>query len=477
MHHEPVAPVSRRYRPFDSLFARLGQNRNVHPLAAQAALAIVLLGLAPAPTQAAPAAKDAQLEQITSEISASRIEATIRKLVSFGTRHTLSAKAAPDRGIAPATAWVHSEFERAARQGGARLEVKLDTFVQPVSARVPVPTQMTNVLAVLPGTSDPGRIYVVSGHLDSCVCAQDVLDATSDAPGADDDASGVAVVLELARVMAKERFPATIVFAAVVGEEQGLYGSAHLAEQYRAQGAQIEGMITNDIVGSSAGRTGPPALRVFSEGVPSDESEAQAKVRRSVGGENDAPSRQLARYIQEVAGRTVPGITVEPIWRRDRYSRGGDHIPFLQNGYPAVRFTEWLEDYRHQHQRLRTKDGIQYGDLPQFVDFNYVAQVARVNAVALASLALAPAAPKAVTIDSSLSNDTKLQWQAVPGAVGYQVVWRETTAPFWNHVQSTGTATSFTLPNLSKDNYFFGVQSLDSNGHASLVSFPKPTPR
>ncbi len=416
-----------------------------------------------------------QIDKIVTEVSAKRIEATVRKLVSFGTRHTLSKSSDPNRGIGPAIAWAQSEFERVSRESGGRLEVRLDRFTQPKADRVPEPTELTSVMAILPGTTDPDRIYVVSGHIDSCVCTQDVLDSTSDAPGADDDASGVAVVMELARVMATQRYPATIVFMAVVGEEQGLLGAAHIAETYKNRAANVAGMITNDIVGSSAGTPpGKPVIRLFSEGVPSDESEEQVRVRRSIGGENDAPSRQLARYLKESADRYVPGIEVRLVWRRDRYSRGGDHIPFLQRGYPAVRFTEYQEDYRHQHQRVRVENGVQYGDLPEFVDFDYVARVARVNGVGLASLATAPATPREVTIDGRLSSDTTLNWKPVPGATGYRVVWRDTAASLWTDAQTVGAVTTVTLP-LSKDNYFFGVQSMDANGHVSLTSYPTPS--
>ncbi|WP_218079818.1 M20/M25/M40 family metallo-hydrolase [Anthocerotibacter panamensis] len=442
-------------------------------------MALALLSPLATEAQSAAPARDPQIEAVVAQVSGVNIEATIRKLVSFGTRHTLSDTTSPTRGIGAARAWVQSQFERYRAASGGRLQVMLDRFLQEKAERVPRPTELVNVLAVLPGTTDPERIYIVSGHLDSCVCNQDILDATSDAPGANDDASGVAAVLELARVMSQMKFDATLVFAAVVGEEQGLLGAAHLAQEYRKKNANVAAMITNDIIGSSVGGNGVRdnrTVRLFSEGVPTNEAESEVRVRRSVGGENDAPSRQLARYIKETAERYVPNMEVRLVYRRDRYSRGGDHIPFLQQGYPAVRMTELSEDYRHQHQKVRAEGGVQYGDLPEFVDFDYIANVARVNGAALAALASAPAQPTGVEIDGRLSDDTTLRWQPVsaPDLAGYQIVWRDTTAATWTQSRFVGPVTGYTVSGLSKDNYFFGVQAVDKAGHTSPVSFPKP---
>jgi Zn-dependent M28 family amino/carboxypeptidase len=350
----------------------------------------------------------------------------------------------------------------------------------PPRGRVPQPTTITNVVATLRGTqaASESRLYVVSGHYDS-MCTSPT-DAVCDAPGANDDASGVAAVLEMARVMSKQRFDATVIFMAVAGEEQGLLGSTYFAEQARQKKLNIEGMFTNDIVGNSLGGNGvrdTTTLRVFSEGVPTNETEAEARVRRGVGGENDSSSRQLARFIKEAAGAYVPNMTVMMVYRRDRYLRGGDHIPFLERGFAAVRFTEPNEDYRHQHQNVRIEGSTQYGDLPQFVDFNYIAQVARVNAAALASLALAPATPKSVGIVTArLTNDTDLRWAAntEPDLAGYEIVWRDTTSPVWTHSRMVGTTTSYTMKGMSKDNYFFGVRAVDRDGHRSPVGFPRP---
>jgi hypothetical protein len=341
---------------------------------------------------------------------------------------------------------------------------------------------LTNIVATLKGTQPESvnRVYVVSGHYDS-MCSSPI-DAKCDAPGANDDASGTAAVLEMARVMARYQFDATIVFMTVAGEEQGLLGSTYFAEQAKRNNIDIEGMFTNDIIGSSLGGNGvrdPRTVRVFSEGVPSNETQQEAATRRSVGGENDSQSRQLARFIKETAARYVPSITVWMIYRRDRYGRGGDHQPFLERGYAAVRFTEPNENYQHQHQNVRMENGIQYGDLPQFDDFNYIANVARVNAASLAVLASAPARPKNVTFPTSLSNDTPIKWDAnkEPDLAGYEIVWRDTTEATWTHSRAVGKVLTYTMKGMSKDNYFFGVRAIDSEGNRSPATYPRPLPR
>src|SRR5512132_4149723 len=332
-----------------------------------------------------------QIAQIVREIDARNIERTIRKLVSFGTRNTLSAQNDPNRGIGAARDWLFAEFSKAAAQSGGRMTVEKQSFLQPKATRVPEPTTLTNIVATLKGTQPEAeaRTYVVSGHYDS-MCTRRTA-AECDAPGGNDDGSGTAAVLELARVMAKYEFDATIVFMAVAGEEQGLLGSTYAAEQAKQKGVDVEAMFTNDIIGNSIGGNGvhdAHTVRVFSEGVPSSEKPEEATVRRGVGGENDSAPRQLARFIKETGERYVPAMRVMMVYRRDRYLRGGDHIPFLERGFAAVRFTEPNEDYRHQHQNVRIESEVQYGDLPQFDDFNYIANVARVNAASLAALAL-----------------------------------------------------------------------------------------
>ena len=321
---------------------------------------------------------------------------------------------------------------------------------------------------------------MVSGHYDS-ICTSPI-DGKCDAPGANDDASGTAAVLEMARVMSKYKFDATIIFMMVPGEEQGLLGSTHFAEEAKKSNMDIEAMFTNDIIGSSLGGNGvrdPHTVRVFSEGVPSNETQAEATSRRSVGGENDSASRQLARFIKETGERYIAGMKVWMIYRRDRYGRGGDHQPFLERGYAAVRLTEPNEDYHYQHQNVRIENGIQYGDLPQFDDFNYIANVARVNAASLAALALAPARPKNVGVATGLSNDTELKWDAnkEPDLAGYEIVWRDTTEAVWTHSRSIGNVTTYTMKGMSKDNYFFGVRAVDREGNRSPVSYPRPLPR
>ena len=426
--------------------------------------------------------RNSQISRIVSEIDARNIENTIRKLVSFGTRNTLSDQNDPNRGIGAAREWLFGEFQKAAAQSGGRMTVEKQTFEQPKAARIPQPTMLTNVVATLRGAQQEstGRVYVVSGHYDS-MCNSPT-DAKCDAPGANDDASGTAAVLEMARVMAKYKFDATIVFMAVPGEEQGLLGATYFAEQAKKSNVDIEAMFTNDIVGNSLGGNGVRdrrTVRVFSEGVPSNETQQESTTRRSVGGENDSASRQLARFIKETGERYVPGMKVWMIYRRDRYGRGGDHQPFLERGYAAVRFTEPNEDYRHQHQNVRIENGVQYGDLPQFVDFVYVASVARVNAAALAMLAMAPARPRKVTLTTGLSNDTELKWEAnkEPDLTGYEIVWRDTTSPVWTNSKAVGNVLSFTMKGMSKDNYFFGVRSIDQQGNRSPASYPRPASR
>ncbi|MFF3380707.1 M20/M25/M40 family metallo-hydrolase [Streptomyces sp. NPDC002680] len=419
-----------------------------------------------------------ELRALLREIDPKRIEATVRKLASFGTRHTLSTQDDPVRGIGAARDWIAAELRSYAAESAGRMTVDLQSYIQEPASRIPVATRITNVVATLRGSIAPERVYVVSGHYDSR--ATDVMDAVSDAPGADDDASGVAVAMELARVMSKRRPAATIVFAAVAGEEQGLYGAAYMAQQYKSAGTDLQAMFTNDIVGSPKaddGTVDPYTIRLFAEGVPSSETPEEAAVRRSVGGENDSPARQLARFVRDVGENEATGMRVRVVYRRDRYRRGGDHIPFLERGYPAARFTEPTEDFAHQHQDVRVDEtGKQYGDLPEFCDFPYVARVAKVNAAALWTLAQAPGTPRGAKIlTSTLTNATQLVWTrgAEPDLAGYEIVWRETTSSEWTHVVPVGDVTSHELA-LSKDNVFFGVRAVNTRGLRSQVAFPAP---
>ncbi|MFG1945992.1 M28 family metallopeptidase [Nonomuraea sp. NPDC048826] len=455
--------------------SRLLNPRATLPLAA----AVLVTGFITPSAATDTAPRDAEIARMVRDVSARNIERGIRTLASFGTRHTLSAQDDPRRGIGAARDWLFDEYSKIAARSGGRMTVEKQSFVQPVSPRVPEPTVITNVVATLRGTqpASAGRTYVVSGHYDSR--CSDVMNVTCDAPGADDDASGVMVALEAARVMATRTFDATIVFMAVAGEEQGLYGSQHFAEQAEQDGVDIRGMFTNDIVGSADGENGraPNQVRVFSEGVPTSETPQQAAVRQSTGGENDGVSRQLARFVRDAAESYTHPMDAMLIYRRDRYLRGGDHIPFLQRGWPAIRFTEVHEDYRHQHQDVRVEDGVRYGDLIEFVDVDYVAGVTRVNVAALAGLARAPGAPAGAGIRTArLTNDTDLRWDAgpEPDIAGYEVVWRDTTEPLWTHSRFVGKVTEYTVEGKSKDNYQFGVRAVDTAGHRSPVSHPLP---
>ena len=420
------------------------------------------------------------IAQLVAGISPQRIEAHVRKLVSFQTRHTMSDTVSDTQGIGAARRWIKAELERCGAQAGGRLQVAFDSHVAPVSKRISRPTEIVNVVATLPG-SDPQsaqRIYVVSGHYDSR--ATDVMDASGNAPGANDDASGTAAVIEMACVMARQQFDATLVFMAVAAEEQGLLGSGHWAQQAKLKQLNIAGMLNNDIIGSSRADDGTVdggQVRLFAEGIPAVK-EMSDGVRGLVatGGENDSISRQLARHVKQVGERYVPGFRVNVIQRADRYLRGGDHMPFLAQGYAALRFTEPNEDFAHQHQDVRVENGVQYGDLPQFVDYDYVAKVTRVNAAALASLALAPAAPAQVQVRTAqLENATTLVWQpnTEPDLAGYRVVWRATTADQWQGAQDVGKVTEARLA-LSKDNVFFGVQAVDKDGNVSPATYPLP---
>jgi hypothetical protein len=418
--------------------------------------------------------------EIVKDISADNIQSSIHTLVGFGTRHTLSSQTDPVRGIGAATEWVYNRFLEIAASSGGRMTVEKQSFIQPVGPRIPVPTQITNVIATLHGSQpeSANRIYLVSGHLDSrCT---DVLDFTCDAPGAGDDGSGVAAVLEMARAMATHHFDATIKFVAFSGEEQGTFGSLFYATQAKAAGENVAGMFSNDIIGSSLGQNGERDrrdVRLFADGPPPNETPAEAAIRRTMGGENDTPARELARFIRDEAEPAVPTMNVWIIYRRDRFLRGSDHGPFLDNRYPAVRFTEPNEDFRHEHQNVRVENGVQFGDLEQFLDFDYIANVARVNAAALAALANGPAAPQNVKVEAStLSTDTQLEWTAntEPDLAGYEIVYRDTTEPFWSHVIKVGNVTSFTVKNITKDNFLFGVRAVDTDGNRSVVTFPVP---
>jgi len=432
--------------------------------------------------------RDPVIPQIIKEVSPARVEQTINQLVSFYTRSTLSVNnpdaATSGKSIVAAREWIKSELERYSADCGGCLEVKTDTFIeQPRNSRdrINQPTEIQNVYAILKGT-DPQqqkRIYLVTGHYDSR--NTDPNNSTNQAPGANDDGSGTAVSLECARVLSKHRFPATLIFLTVAGEEQGLRGSTHFAKMAKSEGWQLEGVLNNDIVGGN--RTPGDTMqnsnwvRVFSEGIPAVTTEADLRRIRAIGAENDSSSRELARYIREVAQTYNFGqFTPKLIFRRDRFQRGGDHTAFNEQGFAAVRFTEYREDYNHQHQNVRTENGIEYGDLPKFVDFTYVANVARVNAATLAALASSPAPPAKVTIlTREQQNDSKIEWEHAAGAEAYEILWRRTTDPEFSEENVTRTAETKVDLNQSKDNVVFAVRSVDAKGHRSMPVMPEPS--
>lgn len=423
---------------------------------------------------------DPQIREIISKISPKEIEFNIRTLVGFGTRHTLSDTLSNTRGIGAAQRWAKGQLEKYSKINGGRLKVSMDTFILPADGnRVKVDRPVRNIMAFLPGTdTSDHEILVISGHIDSR--ATDVLDATMDAPGANDDGSGTAAVMELARVISAYSFPKTILFVIVTGEEQGLYGAAHLAKKARLEHWQIPAMLNNDIVGNTYGLGNGlkdnTDIRVFSEGIPADTQVPELKIFRETGYENDGPARNLARYIQETAGKYVDQVKIKMVYRRDRYLRGGDHTAFSKEGFSAVRFTEMNENFNRQHQNVRKENGVDYGDLPDEVDFSYIAKVASVNASTLVQLAKAPSQPREFKVDTrELTNFTNLSWK--PSTYGkprgYYIRIRETSSGQWE--KKIYTSDTHILLSYSKDNYLFGLQAVDENGHESLIVCPTPS--
>ncbi|MEA5425621.1 M20/M25/M40 family metallo-hydrolase [Arcicella lustrica] len=422
--------------------------------------------------------RDPIIEQLVSEVNADSLKSHINKLVSFGTRHTLSTTTEPKRGIGAARNWVLSRFQEFAKQSEGRMTAKIDSWVlKPDGKRVDKDQDMGNVMGILKGT-DPNddRIFLVSGHIDSRV--SNVMNRESDAPGANDDGSGTATVIELARVMAKAKFSATIIFLVVSGEEQGLLGADYLAQKALDEKWNIEAIMNNDIVGSNNSHDtriiDNTRVRIFSEGLPAFELDKKAGSIRNLGQENDGKARQLARYAKEVGERYVDNLEVVMVYRNDRFLRGGDHTPFVNRGFAAVRVTEMNENFEHQHQDLRTEKGIQYGDFPEFMDFEYLRKNTAMNLATLSNLAKAPATVQNLTIDTkNLTNSTTLFWQTPKsGKVkGYYVLIRETYQPFWQKKIFT-TKNGINLP-YSKDHYFFAVQAVGEDGNESLPVLPK----
>lgn len=440
----------------------------------------LMIGLpAPAPSPNG----DGLVKQVVDRVDSQHAYYLVEKLVGFGTRHTLSDTRSETRGIGAARRWIKSEMESYAKSSREpRLTVSFEEFTQRPGPRVPTETTIVNVVGVLPGMMPEAanRRYYVVGHYDSR--NGDPLDGAGDSPGANDDASGTAVVMELARVLADVKLDATVVFLCTAGEEQGLLGASYHAAQAAARGEDIRAVLSNDIVGDPTGPADPVGkpvsarykIRVFSEGVGRNPGARELAEMRSVSSESDSPSRQLARCIAEVARETRTAVQPMLIFRPDRFLRGGDHSAFNDNGFAAVRFTTVFENYDRQHQTITRREGKPYGDLPEFVDADYLGNVARLNAAAIVSLANAPSSPgNTRIITAQLTNDTTLRWEASPepDVAGYEVVWRDTTSPEWTNSKDVGKATEATLP-LSKDNVFFGVRAYDMDGYRSPVAFP-----
>jgi Zn-dependent M28 family amino/carboxypeptidase len=422
----------------------------------------------------APAGDQPLLRQVAGEVSEQSLHGYIARMVGFGTRHTMSDTRSNRRGIGAARRWVEAEFRTMSAACGGCLDIATPSETVSGTERIPTPTEVVNVLAIQRGASDPTRVIIISGHLDSRV--SDVMDFRSDAPGANDDASGVAAVMEAARVLSQHRFAATLVYAALSGEEQGLHGGKVLADYARAQGWRVEAVLNNDIVGNTEGIGGTrnnTQVRVFSEGTRAVETQEEANRRRYNGGEVDSPSRNLARFMDRIADEYLTNFDVNMVYRTDRFGRGGDQVRMLEAGYPSVRVTEAAENYTRQHQDLRRENGIRYGDTIDGVDFPYLAQVTRLNIVSMAALANAPAPPSGVAINGAVSANTTVSWRAVEGAARYRVWWRSTTDPQWRYVRNVpGDATSIVLENVVIDDWFFGVSAVSADGYESPIVFP-----
>lgn len=427
----------------------------------------------------APKSGDQQaIHNIVSDISADRIENDITTLVNFGTRHTLSETESDTRGIGAARRWIKQEFEKISAECGGCLEVYFQSDVISGEKRIPDATEVVSVIAIQRGTTDPDRYVIMSGDIDSRV--SDVMDATSDSPGANDNASGVAGTLEAARVLSKHKFNGSIVYAALAGEEQGLFGGKIMAAQAKEDGWRIKAVLNNDMIGNIEGINGVinnTTARIFAEGTRVTETEQEARIRRFTGGEVDSPSRNLARYIDNIADQFIPNLDTMVIYRLDRFGRGGHHRPFNDLGYPGIRIMETNENYNRQHQDLRTENGIKYGDTLDGVNFDYAAKLTSLNAASLASMAWAPNPPVNVSIEGAVRPSTTLSWDALdaeqnPQLAGYKIYWRHTDAPQWEFSRYVGNVTEATLENVVIDNYFFGVASISKDGYESPVVYP-----
>lgn len=441
---------------------------------------ILAAALAVATSTAAAQTTDLRPE-LAQAVSAERIRADVERLVGFGTRHTLSDTQSDSRGIGAARRWVAEEFERISDACDGCLEVVTVSDTVSGEERIPEPTEVVSVLAIQQGTLDPDRIVMMSGDIDSRV--SDPLDGESDSPGANDNASGLAGTIEAARVLSQHEFPGTIVYAALSGEEQGLFGGRIVAAHALDQDWRIKAVLNNDMIGNTAGIDGVvenTTARVFSEGTRYVETPEEARVRRYSGGEVDSPSRNLARYIDRMADEFIANLDVMMIYRLDRFGRGGHHRPFNEAGIPGVRIMETHEHYHRQHQDLREEDGIRYGDTIEGVDFDYAQKLTALNVVSLAGLALAPPFPAGVEIEGAVQPSTTLRWElpggdAAENLAGYKVYWRLTTDAVWRYGRYVGKVDSYTLENVVIDNYLFGVASVSTDGYESPVVFPGPT--
>jgi len=419
-----------------------------------------------------------KLHEIVKQVSAANIENDIKKLVSFGTRHTLSDTKSATRGIGAARRWIKAEFEKISKECGECLDVYFQSQTISGEKRIPDPVEVVSVIAVLKGQTDPGRYVVMSGDIDSRVT--DPMNYTDDSPGANDNASGLAGVLEAARVLTKYQFNGSIVFAALAGEEQGLFGGKIMAEQAQKDGWRIKAVLNNDMIGNIQGINGVinnTTARIFAEGTRQTETADEARTRRFTGGEVDSPTRNLARYIDVMADRYIPNLDTMMIYRLDRFGRGGHHRPFNDLGYPAVRIMETNENYNRQHQDLRTENGIKYGDTLDGVNFDYAAKLTALNAVSLAGMAWAPNPPSQVKISGAVQPSTTLQWNVADDnnkdiIAGYKIYWRLTDESQWQNSLYVGNVTEYTLENIVIDNYFFGVASVSKDGFESPVVFP-----
>ena len=423
-----------------------------------------------------PPAEDMRLYDIAGAASAQRINRDVTTLVGFGTRHSLSDTRSDTRGIGAARRWIKSEFESISEACGGCLEVL--TIADTVSGRrIPEPHEIVSVVAIQRGTHDPARMLIMSGDIDSRI--SDPMNSTDASPGANDNASGMAGVIEAARVLSQYRFPASIVYAGLAGEEQGLYGGQIVAAYAGANGWEIKAVLNNDMIGNIAGINGVidnHSARIFSEGVRWAETEEEARQRYFTGGEVDSASRNLARYIKRVGEQYITNLDLMMVYRLDRFGRGGHHRPFNEAGYPAVRIMEVNEHYDRQHQDLRNENGRHFGDSIEFVDFDFAAKLTALNAVALAGMAWAPSPPADVTIEGMVQASTTLKWSMGEDSnlAGYRIYWRLTTEPQWTNSRWVGKVDNYTLDNMVIDNYLFGVASVADNGNESPVVFPGP---